>query len=457
MLKERTYDVRIYKIEIREHEKATTYRVRWKVDSRVHRMAFATKAHAESYRADLLSAARRGEAFSTGTGLPVSWERAERVMSWFDFACAYMDMKWPNLAGHSRRISASTLRDVTFALLSTSRGRPDDDTLRRALLEWAFNTRRRNEGEPPEDLRRAVEWLKQNTRPVGDLEDPSMARKALEALSTRRDGKRMAASTVQRTRGVLVNAMQYAIELRLLNRNPITDLPWKATKSVRQVDRRVVVNPAQARALLEAVRAQKPSGPRLVAFFALMYYAALRPEEAVNLRKSNLVLLEEGWGELILETANPAPGTAWSNSGDRRDPGPLKHRERGESRIAPCPPELTRILHAHLKDLGAAPDGRIFWALKGGTYLHESTYHRVWRKARKAALTEEEFASPLAKRPYDLRHAAVSTWLNAGVPAPQVAEWAGHSVAVLLHVYAKCISGQEEQARQRIADVLSEE
>lgn len=31
--------------------------------------------------------------------------------------------------------------------------------------------------------------------------------------------------------------------------------------------------PRQARALLEAVRAQQPSGPRLVAFFAVMYYA----------------------------------------------------------------------------------------------------------------------------------------------------------------------------------------
>ena len=52
--------------------------------------------------------------------------------------------------------------------------------------------------------------------------------------------------------------------------------------------------------------------------------------------------------------------------------------------------------------------------------------------------------------PYDLRHAAVSTWLNAGVPAPQVAEWAGHSVGVLLRVYAKCITGQQEDAKRRI-------
>jgi len=51
-------------------------------------------------------------------------------------------------------------------------------------------------------------------------------------------------------------------------------------------------------------------------------------------------------------------------------------------------------------------------------------------------------------------HAAVSTWLNAGVPAPQVADWAGHSVDVLLRVYAKCIAGQYELAKRRISEAL---
>lgn len=63
-------------------------------------------------------------------------------------------------------------------------------------------------------------------------------------------------------------------------------------------------------------------------------------------------------------------------------------------------------------------------------------------------------ASPLAQRPYDLRHAAVSTWLNAGVPATQVAEWAGHSVAVLLQIYAQCLAGQDETARKQIDATL---
>ena len=68
---------------------------------------------------------------------------------------------------------------------------------------------------------------------------------------------------------------------------------------------------------------------------------------------------------------------------------------------------------------------------------------RVWARAREKALTAKEVESPLARRPYDLRHACVSTWLNAGVPAPQVAEWAGHSVDVLLRIYAACVVGQD--------------
>ncbi len=58
---------------------------------------------------------------------------------------------------------------------------------------------------------------------------------------------------------------------------------------------------------------------------------------------------------------------------------------------------------------------------------------------------------------YHLRHAAVSLWINAGVPATQVAKWAGHSVHVLLKVYAKCIDGQDEAARRRIEAALSSE
>ena len=118
---------------------------------------------------------------------------------------------------------------------------------------------------------------------------------------------------------------------------------------MKGVDRRVVVNPEQARALLAAVRRQKPSGPSLVAFFGAMYFAALRPAEAATLRKTNLALPAEGWGELLLESSTPEAGASWTDSGRRREERQLKHRAKGETRVVPCPPALTALLHEHLR------------------------------------------------------------------------------------------------------------
>jgi len=171
------------------------------------------------------------------------------------------------------------------------------------------------------------------------------------------------------------------------------------------------------------------------------------------LGKADLQLGESGWGELLLSGSAPIAGAAWTDSGDRRDRRQLKHRGKGEVRSVPCPPPLTTLLHDHLEKFGVAGDGRLFRSLSGGD-LAESTIARVWDKARRAVLTEQEYASVLGRRPYDLRHACVSTWLAAGVPSTQVAEWAGHSVAVLHQIYAKVIAGQEASALARIGLAL---
>jgi hypothetical protein len=73
-------------------------------------------------------------------------------------------------------------------------------------------------------------------------------------------------------------------------------------------------------------------------------------------------------------------GPAWTNAGTSREERAPKHRADNGFRAVPTHPEL------------------------------------------EMALTPAEVASPLARRPYDLRHAAVSTWLNAGLTATQVAE-----------------------------------
>lgn len=254
--------------------------------------------------------------------------------------------------------------------------------------------------------------------------------------------------------------MDYAVELGVLEINPIRVLKWTAPKVSSQVDRRRVVNPRQARALLAAVRAQQPSGPRLVAFFAVMYYAGLRPEEAINLSRDNVILPPHGrgddWGELHIRGATPDAGSEWTDDGSPRERRQLKHRAEGDSRIVPAHPELTSLLREHLDKFSAASDGRLFSGVRGGE-LPTVTYRRAWIKAREAVLTAAEQASPLARRPYDLRHACLSTWLNGGVYPTQVAEWAGHGVDVLLRIYAKCIAGQDELAKRRISEALRQD
>ena len=155
-----------------------------------------------------------------------------------------------------------------------------------------------------------------------------------------------------------------------------------------------------------------------------------------------------------MEIAEPYAGKEWTDSGENRDRRQLKQRARGETRTVPCPPELTALLHEHIKEFGTTPDGRLFVGERNGKELPKLTINRAWQRARQEVFAPHVAASPLAGTPYDLRHAAVSTWLNGGVPPTRVALWAGHSVEILLKIYAKCLDGGEEELRRRVQAAL---
>ena len=190
-----------------------------------------------------------------------------------------------------------------------------------------------------------------------------------------------------------------------------------------------------------------------MALYGCMYFAALRPAEAVALRQQNCRLPDTGWGLLTLEKSRPEVTRRWTDTASAHEERGLKHRPAQESRRVPIPPELVCTLRAHIGNFGIATDGRIFSSERGHV-IASTAISDVWAEARTLALTPDQVASPLAGRPYDLRHAAVSLWLNAGVPAPEVAERAGHSVEVLLRVYAKCLDDGQDLANARIETVL---
>lgn len=128
-------------------------------------------------------------------------------------------------------------------------------------------------------------------------------------------------------------------------------------------------------------------------------------------------------------------------------------REEGDVREVRSPPELTCLLWRRIERCGFGPDGRLFVGEHGGL-ISKVTYTKVFRAARQATFAEEVRRGPLLARPYDLRHASVSTWLTAGLDPSLVALWAGQSVAVLLEVYASFPDGGEEAAKRPIEQAL---
>jgi hypothetical protein len=87
-----SHDVRIWKLAIRKNRRRG-YGVRWSVTGNEFSKWFTTRALADNHRAGLLRATRQGEAFDAESGLPESAVREQRLVTWFDLACRFTDMK----------------------------------------------------------------------------------------------------------------------------------------------------------------------------------------------------------------------------------------------------------------------------------------------------------------------------------------------------------------------------
>src|SRR5262249_18701163 len=152
------------------------------------------------------------------------------------------------------------------------------------------------------DQAAALAWMRSHSLNVTMLDEPdrrsALIRRALDALAVTIDGQAAAATTIARKRAVFYGVLKYAVELDILPVNPISKVSWKAPEVAEEIDRRVVARAAQVRQLLAAVTSIRAD---LTAFFGCLYYAAMRPGEAVLLKRADCVRLpESGWGMLLL-------------------------------------------------------------------------------------------------------------------------------------------------------------
>lgn len=475
-------------------KRKTTYSIRWVVGSKPHSKSFKTATLAQRRHNQLTEATSRGEAFHILSGLPMSEyrkiadreaaekaaaeaaaEAAEKATSCLARFIAFFDSKWDGLADTARRNLGDGLATVTAALVDAEDGRPDRKVLNYVLVNHVFNKHFRDEPLPSTEHEAALKWIREHSLPATALAQDATVRTALNAIDRQPStGEQAALSSYKRKRATLHQALEYLIEQNVLSYpNPLDKSKWKphgeAVADDDVIDAAVVANPRQVEALIEACagygahQKQYRSGLRLQAFFALLYYCLMRPGEALDLTEDCFTLPPEPatgqeethWGVLRFGTSNPQAGKKWTADGKKAKSKSLKQRRPKQYRTVPIPPRGVYWVRRHIKLFDIPSGGRMFVARNGGM-IGKTAYADAWRWTRQRALTPQQVASPLAGRPYDLRHGGVSLLLNSGVGPNVIAVWAGHGVDVLLRIYAKCVDGQEDLARRLILKAFAE-
>ncbi|MER5309238.1 hypothetical protein ABT034_15785 [Streptomyces sp. NPDC002773] len=93
-----------------------------------------------------------------------------------------------------------------------------------------------------------------------------------------------------------------------------------------------------------------------------MYYAGLRPEEAIAVTLADCRLPSAGWGRLVLHRTLPQAGKRWADTGLNHDERGLKNRRPGDTRMVPLPPHLVAMWRESVTTFGTADDGRLLFS-----------------------------------------------------------------------------------------------
>lgn len=244
----------------------------------------------------------------------------------------------------------------------------------------------------------------------------------------------LAPRTIRSVHEVLRNALEAAVEDRLLKSNPAaTRVARKAIPRAPRTERRTV-----RRDELPAFLAAAENDP-YGALWAVMLFGGLRPEEAFALRWSDLHGDRIRIARVLVE----------------RSGVPLHYEEpksEASRRTVPLPGAVVSLLKAQRKRVAELrllagdkwKDEDLIFPGRYGGPLRRSTVYRAWEAFRQAAGLS-------GMRMYDLRHSTATLLLEEGVPLKAVADMLGHaSEALVLKTYGHVTAGMREHAAARL-------
>lgn len=383
-------------------------------------------------RAGLIGAHDRGERFDPDRGgLPVSWLPAVGDMLLVEWAKRWVAEQWPEWAPRTRRSALEAL--ARFLPLAVDQEASEPPEGMRAYIGELLVP-----DSTPEDPGGCAAWIERWSLSPGALNRDVLS--GVEAkLALGDEGQALAASTAGRYREVAKACVTRAAEILGV---PATD-PWppppkgrnrrKSRRKRKTVDVRSLPGEVTMAAILDKLVSHQPGSKKYKVMFGVAYFGGLRPSEVVMLRRRALELPDDGWGLIRVTEADI----------DRDEPGEPKEGNRD----VPIPPVLVAMLRRWVDGLGLGDDDLLF-RTRNGNRPTESNWGRSLKRAALAA-------GHKAIRVYDLRHAAATSWIQAGVPLKECARRLGNSVETLVSTYIGAMEGDEQLANQRIDRALA--
>ncbi len=251
-------------------------------------------------------------------------------------------------------------------------------------------------------------------------------------ISTGRKGEALSGTTVRRIHQALRASLKAAVRMRLLGRNPASDveLPKSNPKPARALDM------GEAMALVDQAQGTRLELPVLIAACS-----GLRRGEILGLQwrdfdehgRTLRVDRQVGRGRVL--------GPPKSESGIRDVPIP-------QPLVDAFVAHRARVLGAEASRPRDAYDERFVFSEADGRPWDPETISTVWRGiVRRAKIGHV--------RLHDLRHSTGSILIAEGVPIPVVSEILGHaSPAITMRVYAHALRGGADHARKKMDGAL---
>jgi len=412
---------------------SVSYDVRFRVDRWTFRVGHERKAHADAFADRLVEHFAAGCLFDAEARRFIEPAATKAGPSFLDVVTEHFRRRWPTWSPARRQDSQRELARACIHLvrgeapaLTAAERAAADEYLRRVVLTVVEEPDRRDGDAAWE------RWFARWSLPFQEVADHHLSTFLEEVRTVALDGTRrvLAPTSIARTRAVVRAVFTAARKRRVIDWDPWEAVEWSIATEDEQIDPDLVPDQAQVLDLAEACGA---ADPRYTCFVLVQGICGLRPGEARNLRRRDFDLDSAPALVTVRGSYSDVPERFFSE-GESRD-RPLKGRGAKARRTIPIPAALTQRFRTHLAEFVPARPDALAFSTPTGRRIHLSNFHRdVWHPARCRAFEE---GSPLRRlRRHDLRHAAITSWLNAGVTLKTAQRWSGHRTAsVLLNTY----------------------